>query len=414
MTLLDSIETALTRDAHWQSIHVPKALSREFALHDVERERRLSVITLLIGIVIFNSLVGVERIAIPDVFSLSVTIRLFPGAPLCLFLLWLIMRHTRSRLQHQLAGMAFAVGVSALCSAVIALSEAEAAPIYLTGNNMLLAYALGVFRPAFALAVATTGIILAIEIAAVMAAPFFSVSVLITTAGITLCTGTMLLYACWCLENARRVEFLSQKRDEIRLSTIAERNEALTRLADIDPLTELANRRGFDAKIQSALDDAPPDAFIAVAMIDIDNFKPFNDRYGHLEGDEALKRVAGALKAAAPANTHIGRVGGEEFAMTLVSLDPHALETGVPRLHEAVNALRIAHEGNDRHGIVTISVGMARDRVAQAELAALFALADEALYEAKAAGRNTTVVKRHRGAECVGGDATAVSETLPR
>lgn len=394
MKLLDSIETALQRDAHWQSIRVPKVLAKEFELHDVERERRLSIVTLLIGIAIFNGLLGVERIAIPDVFSLSVAIRLFPGAPLCLVLLWLMIRYTRSRLQHQLAGMAFAVAVSALCSTVIALSRAEAAPIYLTGNNMLLAYALGVFRPAFWLAVATTAIILAIEIAAVIVASFYSVSVLLTTAGITLCTGTMLLYACWCLENARRVAFLSQKRDEIRLSTIAERNQALTRLATTDPLTGLANRRGFDDGLQSDLENAPPGAFITVAMIDIDNFKPFNDRYGHPEGDKALTRVAGALKAAAPANTHIGRVGGEEFALALVSLDPHSLEAGASRLHEAVSALEIAHASNDRFGIVTISVGMAQGRVTREAPAALFSLADKALYEAKAAGRNTTVIKR--------------------
>ena len=174
-------------------------------------------------------------------------------------------------------------------------------------------------------------------------------------------------------------------------SRAATANEVLTGLASRDSMTGLTNRRGLDEVMavewrKSRREGRP----VALLMIDVDQFKRFNDRYGHPAGDECLRAVADALLGVARRPGDVAaRYGGEEFALLLPATDaPGAVDMAM-RVRAAVRGLALAHLGSP-HGIVTVSIGLASMVAADGgEADGLVAAADQALYQAKAAGRDT-------------------------
>ena len=173
-------------------------------------------------------------------------------------------------------------------------------------------------------------------------------------------------------------------------SRLAAALDELKRLATVDPLTGAANRRAFEAACTAhwarAVYERSP---LSLLMLDIDHFKAFNDRYGHVEGDRCLARVAECLMGTArEGRDTVARYGGEEFAILLPQTDAAASARVAQRICDAVAALDIPHSGSSNASHVTISVGVATC-VAEAHepFEALIKSADQALYAAKAAGR---------------------------
>jgi len=172
-------------------------------------------------------------------------------------------------------------------------------------------------------------------------------------------------------------------------------NAELQKLSCQDGLTGIANRRRFDSFIQKEfLRSAREGTMLSLILIDIDYFKLYNDNYGHLMGDDSLHKVAQALQQAVqrPADL-VARYGGEEFAVIL----PNTTANGALRMAEslryAVESLEIPHGYSPLCGIITISMGIAcKVAVETSSPSELIAIADEALYEAKNAGRNQSIV----------------------
>ncbi len=170
---------------------------------------------------------------------------------------------------------------------------------------------------------------------------------------------------------------------------------ALQNLATKDSLTGLANRRSLDDKLQLEWKCSQrTGTSLAFVIADIDHFKLYNDHYGHQKGDECLRAVAGAVGAAVfrPADM-TARYGGEEFAVVMPNTDLAGARAVAERICLAIRALEIPHAASATAPQVTISLGVST-LIADSEssLETLIAAADAALYRAKEAGRNRTVV----------------------
>jgi diguanylate cyclase (GGDEF)-like protein len=163
---------------------------------------------------------------------------------------------------------------------------------------------------------------------------------------------------------------------------------ALQHLATRDGLTGLANRRCFDdtllAEWQRALRQQQA---LSLLMVDVDNFKLYNDTYGHVGGDECLKRVAGAVASEMRANDLVARYGGEEFAVILPNQSLKGASIVAERIRRRVEQLHLPKHADSR--CVTVSIGAATALPSpEADLGQLVATADAALYRAKHMGRN--------------------------
>jgi len=179
-----------------------------------------------------------------------------------------------------------------------------------------------------------------------------------------------------------------------RTRELAAANDRLVELARTDPLTGLPNRRAFEDHLRIALDFADRvQRPLALAMVDVDHFKAYNDAYGHPAGDACLRRVAEALRSATRRSLDlVARYGGEEFVIVLAITDGPLAAALADAARRAVSDLAIPHRGA-AGGVVTVSIGVAELDLGAARRAEdLIARADAALYSAKRAGRDRVVL----------------------
>jgi diguanylate cyclase (GGDEF)-like protein len=205
--------------------------------------------------------------------------------------------------------------------------------------------------------------------------------------------GTYLMFSFFCasliggagayaLEHANRTSFLERK--------------LLVEIAALDGLTRLLNRHTFESRVHDAWRRALSEKrSVTVIMVDIDDFKRYNDSYGHLAGDDCLRRVAAAVRGAIACEPgdFVARYGGEEMIAVLVDRTPNDAREIAQRIVGAVTALEIPHIASTACSRVSVSVGVATH---QAPLPptynAVAKAADTALYAAKRQGRNRSIV----------------------
>ncbi|WP_202620540.1 sensor domain-containing diguanylate cyclase [Methylocystis heyeri] len=184
--------------------------------------------------------------------------------------------------------------------------------------------------------------------------------------------------------------------ETLRDLTAHKRMEAeLEDLAGRDALTSIANRRTFDNRLgeewRRCRRMAQP---LSLLAIDVDYFKQYNDAYGHLQGDECLKRVAGCLQGEALRGGDLAaRLGGEEFSIILPQTPNSGALAVAERIRKSLRAARLMHGSSPISQYVTVSIGVVTttDESAVMELNELVAMADAALYCAKRRGRDCVV-----------------------
>ena len=169
------------------------------------------------------------------------------------------------------------------------------------------------------------------------------------------------------------------------------KTDLLDRMALLDGLTEIPNRRSFDTTLQQEISRAARNgSFLSLILMDIDFFKKYNDQYGHASGDACLRRVAMAIKEVMKrASDFVARYGGEEFVMILPGTDTKGAIHVAEEVRRAVAELKIQHAASDVAEHVSLSLGVATvlgDR--SISPVDLIEKADVSLYQAKANGRN--------------------------
>lgn len=189
------------------------------------------------------------------------------------------------------------------------------------------------------------------------------------------------------------VLYLFRKSIDLAEYELVVTNQRLERLSGTDQLTGLANRRGLDDVLETAWSNVVRHGIpLTVLMCDVDYFKRFNDRFGHAEGDRCLKEVADTLKdiCGRPGDV-VARYGGEEFVIVLPGADRAGAGKVGEQARRAVEALEIDNPDVPQGGIITLSVGGATSGPRHGSFIDLLEEADQALYKAKARGRNTMV-----------------------
>jgi len=209
-------------------------------------------------------------------------------------------------------------------------------------------------------------------------------------------------------EIARLIEHflrLARIQQETRLeleSKVVERTEALDRLANTDPLTELLNRRGMTERIEAEISRSRREqGHIGLLWMDIDLFKQINDAHGHAKGDEALKVVAATLNSLLRPYDAISRWGGDEFLALISANDRHDVDALGERIRNAIADTRQMRDANGAPLHLSVSIGgyFADSRE---DMESMLQRADKALYDAKESGRN-----------CYRSWSTSMSTTLP-
>jgi len=182
--------------------------------------------------------------------------------------------------------------------------------------------------------------------------------------------------------------FLMRTREEIKIRAAVDRGESLSRMAYVDQVTGVPNRRYFD-EMCGAMSDSTANLFpVALCMVDIDNFKLLNDSLGHLQGDQCLNVVAATLRDSLRDGSDIlARYGGEEFIILLPNTSRRVALEVVERMRVSVFNLGHPNPGAAVK-VVTASFGVAVSAAAPLSIEKLIARADAAMYRAKTQGRN--------------------------
>nr|WP_315195753.1 diguanylate cyclase [uncultured Aquabacterium sp.] len=384
-------------DESWRWMRFADPLEQQF-LNDGAAERlRHTRISGLLSLLVFDFFLLADFLMAPDVFDVALQVRLLYFTPPALALVlvtWLgrdwVLRFTPPQLTESLV-LISGVMAAACLAYILSLSQSPTSQYYHVGLMVVITYGNIVQRLRFRHAVLFSAIVYAIHIGGVLMVPAFNQQLILPVVALVGATTAFTLMANHAMERDERRRYLLSRRRAQLMGELALVQQQLQSLARMDALTGLHNRRHIQEHLQQAWQRALHDGSeLGVVMIDIDHFKAFNDRHGHPAGDRCLAQVADALRACLrqPADA-VARFGGEEFIAVLPHTSLAEAREVAERIRQAVQALQIPHTGPDTLGVVTVSVGVAAGtaRPGQIEVA-LVSTADEALYDAKHAGRN--------------------------
>ncbi|MFK3776095.1 GGDEF domain-containing protein [Pseudomonas sp. NPDC089406] len=351
-----------TLEEHIRQQVAPAALRAEFRQHEFEAMRRFCLLVFCIGIAIWLVFdLIVSYLGEQDFTWLS---GVFIALLCCITV---VLGFTRKSHHFDVLNLLFVAVLTLAMRLVIEGTPIAIRPLWLVLGVSTVLYTVSVLpvrRWSFFCAMAITWLTLS---------PFYHTHVQVLEL-----EGAMLLSYALFLSGLVIYSYLRLRQAKLHNFYLT---KVLLEQAYVDALTEIPNRRSFMAKAERQLQRATPGQYLA--MIDIDNFKQVNDRFGHDIGDEVLKRVAAHIKAAM-GPFEIARLGGEEFAIFFHGLDQGGVELQVAGL------CRRVREDIARYP-VTVSIGLARVDSGDT-LSMALVRADQALYEAKHSGKDRFVL----------------------
>ena len=387
---LATIETYLNdRNGRRSSLSFPPALENLYA--EQMKSYRLKVMErgILPAVVVYNLFLIADYLLLPETFFLSASVHLFIVTPLVL-LVGLLYPRIEKQWAREAAATIIPIAMVAQIMFIYLLNRwvtidhlrGDAADHYQYLAIMVMIYMNVNQRFGFRLAVVSTLALTAVYLGALLSVEstfdtkFIGIAMMVSG-------GYLSLIANHRMEQDVRFNFLRGLKDRLL-------REDAEEVSLRDALTGLANRRELDRRAEALWRKAEASsASVAVVMIDIDYFKPFNDRYGHVAGDNCLKRVAAAIASQLRNDDDLAvRFGGEEFLVLLPRTDLSDAVRVAERVRRQVENLAIPNEANHAKGIVTASLGVTSGPTTLHSFEELLASADGALYAAKRNGRN--------------------------
>lgn len=381
----------------------PKELEDRFLQEGESKRFKLMIVSGVAAIGLFMQMLLADFLLSREVLLYAFLIRLLAFGPVICAGLY-VLRLLRMPAMNEWLVAGCGVYAALLHAFIIYISPGSMAVARVVEFNIIVVYTctLARFWPAVALTVSVA----AIHGFMVTHMPD-GTGVLVTNTTLLMVTCmAFVLYGTYKLEHDERMAFLLDIREQALNAELTVAHERLTRMATTDALTGLANRRYFEEFLGECWQRAQAQRrVVSVMIIDVDYFKLYNDRYGHQAGDRCLVSVAQALsRGIRRPGDLVARWGGEEFVIVMMDADVDAVAAAAERVRDAVAALGLVHEASRCLPRVTVSGGRASMRPdAHSHWGQLLQLADDALYRAKAAGRNrihagydSTILTQHK------------------
>jgi diguanylate cyclase (GGDEF)-like protein len=392
-TRLDQIEQAAARLVPW--LRFPSELEQAF--QSAVYVKRLWMISAahVAALVLFAGLLVPDVLLTADVLPLALALRLLAFPAFMLTGMGLLYRWQSARANEWAVALA---GILAMCLDLVPLLLTHSPNVFIrtVESNLIVVFTCTVARfwPAMVACVFAAGIH-AVEMWMLPDATGvlkFCLSLLLSASMV------FTLYATYKLELDDRLAYLLGQREALLDEALRVEHDRVARLATEDALTGVANRRSFEQYLGDSLSRAREHRLsLSLIMVDIDHFKRYNDQHGHQAGDRCLQAVARAMAATLrrPVDV-VARLGGEEFAVVMPDADLQAARAAAERVRQAVLGLSLSHPASSTCPVVSISLGVASlqpcltpgSDAIDTLAAGLLQRADQALYQAKAEGRN--------------------------
>ncbi|QOR40968.1 GGDEF domain-containing protein [Billgrantia diversa] len=355
------------------------------------RRRRHLLIAGIVALVIYDLYIFNDYVIRPESMQTAAWIRFGLMTPLAILALYCVRLRLPPAIRE--ATMAATLVLGMLCSSLIFyLSKSPYSFLDTFSFGLILVVGNILFSLRFSFALVSSLLCGVIMAAFVVPYDHTDSAVKINTLVLFVSSAVFTLLANFRLEASERQSYLLLLREQLRANAALHDNRALTKISITDPLTGVANRRHFDTMLELRWDEAlAENTLLGMLVIDIDHFKSYNDHYGHLKGDACLRQVAQEMQ------NHIRnevdlvvRYGGEEFVVLLPNASASSTMRAAQRIRQGIEALAIPRAGP---GVITVSVGAAALRPHKSmESATLLSIADAALFQAKRAGRNRSVL----------------------
>ncbi|GAB3545095.1 GGDEF domain-containing protein [Noviherbaspirillum agri] len=357
------------------------------------REQR-AVKNGLIAVLLYSAFAISDFFMVPDIYQQAWTIRFLLVIPLMLLCTFTVYKIGQPAWREAvLAATSVLAGIS--LAWIAGLSTHPNAPHYQTGITLIILFGNIVLSLRFRSALLSSVLMAAVYAFMLLRVPAVLPEVRFNYWLFSFSAVVISLVANYRMDQDQRRAYIARAREQTRNAELSHAVELLAKLSAEDALTHIANRREFDRRLDVEWSRARRDRHpLALIMIDVDQFKNFNDHYGHPAGDACLQQIAAALRSIVkrPADL-VARFGGEEFVALLPATSLEDATEVAEYMRQAVIDLQIPHATSRVAPGITASFGVAVIHpFMHEESAELVAAADAALYDAKEHGRNRVAV----------------------
>lgn len=369
-------------DAGFSRLRFDPKIEARFCADYLAKRLRVVGLWAIFGLAVYNLVYFVDAAMVPDSLAETAFLRLYVFTPIALVCMAVALRW---RHVHVYEPLTVAISVMGILVPMLAVANSTSPYllIHQSFNTAVILFFIVALRPRFRAIVIGLVLMFAAQSVVVRQMVSFDATTYfgITIFYLILCV--FLALSAYFFELADRQNFIHALHGQFlraELQTHAER----------DRLTGLLNRHALARHEQAIWSGQQADQTVWALLLDIDNFKRFNDIYGHLQGDDCIRRVTASIADKVDPCALVFRFGGEEILVLAANTDRAAALNMAEAIRHGVEALHIPHGGNGGRD-VTVSIGMAFATPRTKPLSTLLEEADAALYEAKRRGRNTVI-----------------------
>ena len=403
---LETVESFLRERR--KSLTFPPELEAQFERDTRHRRAIFLQAVTLRTVLVYNLFLLVDWLLLPETMVFCLATNLLVVTP-WIFFAARLMRSSVSRGMRECAAASVPIVMILQIAVRYRLATSIYAPDSLYAALVIVIYGHLILKLRFPYAVFVSAamiVVLLLATASGGTAPAAVIATFFITFG---ACAYMTLTRNFSLDRETRRSYLATLRSQLRL---AESDAEAKR----DALTNLANRRYLDAHAAEIWRNGDERSSpVAAVLLDVDHFKAFNDLYGHPAGDACLKRIAACVAAELRnADDLAVRYGGEEFLLLLPATDIAEAVRVAERVRRAIAALGIPHDGAEKTGLVTASLGVAAAPVSALSSTELIAAADIALYTAKRNGRNQVCPPLLRDGNAFASELSVLSDARAR